>query len=98
MRKVGGTTLRSIGHISRLRRLVDNDEPYVEPFDMLAELSDDSLQIAAHMREVHGLCEEHGDIASANYLETWIDEAERRIWFLFEASPRSDDVLGYTPD
>jgi starvation-inducible DNA-binding protein len=98
VRKVGGTTLRSIGHVARLRRLADNDEPYVAPFDMLGELRDDNLQVAAHMREAHGLCEEHGDTASASYLEAWIDEAERRIWFLFEASPRGDDVLGYPPD
>jgi starvation-inducible DNA-binding protein len=98
VRKLGGTTLRSIGHVSRLQRLADNDETYVAPFDMLAELRDDNLQIAAHMREAHGLCEEHGDAASASYLEIWIDEAERRVWFLFEASPRDDATLGYTPD
>jgi starvation-inducible DNA-binding protein len=98
VRKVGGTTLRSIGHVSRLQRLADNDETYLAPFDMLAELLDDNLQIAAHLRDAHGLCEEHGDVASASYLETWIDETERRAWFLFEASPCADDTQGYSPD
>jgi starvation-inducible DNA-binding protein len=98
VRKVGGTTLRSIGHVSQLQRLPDNDEAYVAPFDMLAELRDDNLQIAAHMREAHGLCEEHGDVASASYLEIWIDETERRVWFLFEASPRDCSNMRYTPD
>jgi starvation-inducible DNA-binding protein len=98
VRKLGGTTLRSIGHVSRLQRIADNDEAYVTPFDMLAELCDDNLQIAANLREVHGVCEEHGDVASASYLENWIDEAERRIWFLFEASPRDDDAVSYTPE
>jgi len=86
VRKLGGTTLRSIGHASRLQRLADNNEDYVTPFDMLAELRDDNLQIAAHLREVHGVCEEHGDVAGASYIEVWVDEAERRVWFLFEAS------------
>jgi starvation-inducible DNA-binding protein len=86
VRKIGGTTLRSIGHIGRLQRVLDNDADYVTPLDMLAELRDDNKQLAAHMRETHGLCDEHGDVASASLLETWIDEAERRTWFLFEAS------------
>jgi starvation-inducible DNA-binding protein len=86
VRKIGGTTLRSIGHVSRLQRLLDNDADYVTPLDMLAELRDDNKQLAAHLRETHGLCDEHGDVASASLLETWIDEAERRTWFLFEAS------------
>ncbi|MGH8070022.1 MAG: Dps family protein [Candidatus Entotheonellia bacterium] len=88
VRKVGGTTLRSIGHISRLQRVLDNDAEYVTPLDMLAELRDDNKQLAAHMRETHALCEEHGDVASASLLEVWIDEAERRAWFLFEATRR----------
>jgi starvation-inducible DNA-binding protein len=87
-RKIGGTTLRSIGHISRQQRLLDNDADYVTPLDMLAELRDDNLQLAAYMRETHDLCDEHGDVASASLLETWIDEAEGRAWFLFEASRR----------
>jgi starvation-inducible DNA-binding protein len=85
VRKIGGTTLRSVGHVARLQRVLDNDADYVAPQDMLAELRDDNTQLAAHMREIHGLCDEHGDVASASLLEVWIDEAERRTWFLFEA-------------
>jgi starvation-inducible DNA-binding protein len=84
-RKIGGTTLRSIGHIARLQRLQDNDAEFVSPQDMLAELRDDNKQLAAAMQEVHDLCDEHGDVATASFLETFIDEAERRTWFLFEA-------------
>jgi starvation-inducible DNA-binding protein len=86
VRKIGGTTLRSVGQIARQQRVLDNDADYVTPLDMLAELRDDNLQLAAHMRETHGLCDERGDVASASLLENWIDEAERRVWFLFEAS------------
>jgi starvation-inducible DNA-binding protein len=86
VRKIGGTTLRSIGQIARQQRVLDNDADYVTPLDMLAELRDDNLQLAVHMRETHGLCDEHADVASASLLENWIDEAERRVWFLFEAS------------
>ncbi len=85
VRKLGGTTLRSIGHISRLQRVLDNDSDYVEPSDMLAELREDNQVLAARLRAVHDLCDEHGDIASASLLETWTDETERRTWFLFEA-------------
>jgi starvation-inducible DNA-binding protein len=85
VRKIGGTTLRSIGHIGRLQRVEDNDADFVTPMDMLAELRDDNKQVVAHMRETHDLCEEHGDVATASLLEVWIDEAERRTWFLFEA-------------
>ena len=85
-RKIGGATLRSIGEISRKQRLLDNDAEYVTPTDMLAELRDDNLQLAAAMREVHELCEEHGDVATHSLLEIWIDEAQRRAWFLFEAT------------
>jgi starvation-inducible DNA-binding protein len=85
-RKIGGTTIRSIGHIGRLKRVLDNDAEFVTPLDMLAELRDDNRQLAVHLRETHGLCDEHGDVASASLLETWIDEAERRTWFLFEAT------------
>jgi starvation-inducible DNA-binding protein len=85
VRKIGGTTLRSIGHIARLQRVSDNDADYVTPQDMLAELRDDNKDLAARMRETHSLCEEHEDVATASLLEVWIDEAERRIWFLFEA-------------
>src|ERR1700686_3333562 len=86
VRKLGGTTLRSIGHVRRLQRVLDNDADFVTPLDMLAELRDDNKQLVASMHETHGLCDEHGDVASASLLETWIDEAERRAWFLFEAT------------
>jgi starvation-inducible DNA-binding protein len=89
VRKIGGATLRSIGHIARLKRLLDNDADYVTPQDMLAELRDDNKQLVAQMRETHGLCDEGGDVATASLLEVWIDEAERRTWFLFEASRRA---------
>jgi starvation-inducible DNA-binding protein len=85
-RKVGGTTLRSIGHIGRLQRLLDNDAPYVEPADMLAELADDNRQLAAFMRQTHDLCDDHDDVATESLLEEFIDQTEKRIWFLFEAS------------
>src|SRR5216110_2621247 len=85
VRKVGGTTLRSIGHIGRLQRVLDNDADFVTPLDMLAELRDDNKRLAAHMRETHGVCDERGDVATASLLEVWIDEAEKRVWFLFEA-------------
>jgi starvation-inducible DNA-binding protein len=86
VRKIGGTTLRSIGHVGRLQRVLDNDADFVTPNDMLAELRDDNKQLAASLRETHGLCDEHDDVATASLLEVWIDEAERRTWFLFEAS------------
>lgn len=86
VRKIGGTTLRSIGQIARLQRIFDNDAGFVTPLDMLAELRDDNRQLAANLREAHGLCDEHGDVAGASLLEIWIDEAERRAWFLFEAT------------
>jgi starvation-inducible DNA-binding protein len=91
VRKIGGTTIRSIGHIARLQRVLDNDADYVSPMDMLAELRDENLQMAARMRETHGLCDEHGDVATASLLEVWIDEAERRHWFLFEATRKGDE-------
>jgi starvation-inducible DNA-binding protein len=86
VRKIGGTTLRSIGHIGRLQRVLDNDADFVTPMDMLAELRDDNKQLVTNLRETHGLCDEHGDVATASLLENWIDEAERRTWFLFEAT------------
>lgn len=85
-RKIGGTTLRSIGHIARLQRLKDNDAEYVTPLDMLAELRDDNQQTLISLREVHDLCDEHGDVATASLIENWIDETERRVWFLFETT------------
>ena len=86
VRKIGGTTLRSIGHIARLQRLLDNDAEFVSPSAMLAELRDDNRQLTAWMRETHALCDEHNDVATASLLEVWIDEAERRTWFLFETT------------
>jgi starvation-inducible DNA-binding protein len=88
IRKIGGTTLRSIGHIARTQRVQDNDAQYVEPLDMLAELREDNKELAARLREVHDVCDEHRDIATASLIETWIDETERRTWFLFEATRR----------
>jgi starvation-inducible DNA-binding protein len=86
IRKVGGSTLRSIGHIARLQRVKDNDADYVEPLDMLAELREDNQSLAARLREVHEVVDEARDIATASLIENWIDETERRVWFLFEAS------------
>ena len=86
VRKVGGTTLRSIGHIGRLQRVLDNDADYVTPQDMLAELADDNRAAVVHLREAHGMCDEENDVATASLIEVWIDQAERRAWFLFEAS------------
>jgi len=83
-RKIGGTTIRSIGQIGRLQRIRDNDVDYVTAADMLAELRDDNQQLVAHMRETHSLCDEHGDVATTSLIEVWIDEAERRTWFLYE--------------
>jgi len=88
VRKIGGMTIRSIGHISRLQRVLDNDADYVEPDDMLAELCEDNKTLAARLREAHNVCDEHRDIATASLIEVWIDETERRTWFLFEASQR----------
>jgi starvation-inducible DNA-binding protein len=88
VRKLGGITLRSVGHVGRLQRILDNDAEFVAPEDMLAELCDDNKQLTASLRETHGLCDEHGDVATASLLEVWIDEAERRTWFLFETGRR----------
>src|ERR1700756_4319005 len=93
VRKLGGTTLRSIGHIARLQRVLDNDAEFVTPLDMLAELREDNQRLAQRMRETHNVCEEHGDVATASLLEVWIDEAERRAWFLFETT-RSAETAG----
>jgi starvation-inducible DNA-binding protein len=86
IRKIGGPTLKSIGAIARAQRVLDNDAEYVDPLDMLAELREDSKQLAARLREAHNVCDEHRDIATASLIEVWIDETERRTWFLFEAS------------
>lgn len=94
VRKIGGLTLHSIGHIARLQRLADNDADYVEPEDMLAELCEDNKTLAARLREVHNVCDEHRDVATASLIEVWIDETERRTWFLYEAS-RRDMTTGH---
>ena len=90
VRKLGGSSLRSIGQIGRLQRVLDNDADYVTPQDMLAELREDNQQLAARMREAHAVCEEHGDVATASLIEVWIDEAERRVWFLYETSRKAE--------
>ena len=84
VRKIGGTTVRSIGQISRLQRIVDSNAEYVEPLDMIAELREDNAILTRNMREVHSLCDEAADVATASLLENWIDETEKRTWFLFE--------------
>ena len=94
IRKVGGSTLRSIGHIARSQRVLDNDADYVEPSDMLAELRDDNQALTVNLRTTHDLCNEHRDIASASLIEGWIDETERRTWFLFE-STRAAGTTGH---
>jgi starvation-inducible DNA-binding protein len=90
VRKVGGGTLRSIGQIAAMKRVSDNDAEYVEPSDMLAELREDNKALAGRLREAHNVCEEYRDIATASLIEVWIDETERRTWFLFEAGRRGD--------
>jgi starvation-inducible DNA-binding protein len=84
IRKIGGGTLKSIGHISRLQRVLDNNAEYVDPSDMIAELAEDNKTLAARLREAHNVCDEHRDVATASLIEVWIDETERRTWFLFE--------------
>ena len=88
VRKIGGSTIKSIGQISQTQRVLDNDADYVEPDDMLAELCEDNKNLTSRLREVHNVCDGHRDIATASLIETWIDETERRTWFLFEASQR----------
>ena len=88
VRKLGGITLRSIGQISRMQRVLDNDAEYVEPMDMLAELAEDNKALTARLRQVHNVCDKHRDVATASLIEVWIDETERRAWFLFEATRR----------
>jgi starvation-inducible DNA-binding protein len=88
VRKIGGTTIRSIGHIARLQRIADNDAEFVTPADMLSELREDEKAFVLSMRAVHALCDDAGDVATASLLENWIDQGQRRIWFLFEATRR----------
>src|SRR5213596_3912669 len=90
VRKLGGITLHSIGEIARTQRVLDNDAEYVEPLDMLAELAEDNKTLAARLREAHNVCEEHRDIATTSLIEVWIDETERRAWFLFETTRRAN--------
>ena len=84
VRKIGGTTIRSIGHIARLQRVLDNDAEYVTPTDMLSELHEDDKALVLSMRAIHSLCDDAGDVATASVLENWIDQSQRRSWFLFE--------------
>jgi starvation-inducible DNA-binding protein len=86
IRKIGGSTLHSIGHISRLQRVTDNDAAYVAPFDMLIEVMNDNIGLTTRLRDAHCVCDEHRDIATASLIEVWIDETERRTWFLYEAT------------
>lgn len=88
VRKIGGTTVRSIGHIARLQRIPDNDADFVTPADMLSELHEDDKALTLSMRAIHALCDDAGDVATASLLENWIDQSERRRWFLFEATRR----------
>ena len=90
VRKLGGITIRSIGQIARIQRLADNDADYVEPSDMLAELAQDNTALVSSLRQAHNVCEEHGDVATASLIEVWLDETERRVWFLFEAGRGGD--------
>jgi starvation-inducible DNA-binding protein len=94
VRKLGGLTIRSIGDIARTQRLADNDAEYVEPSDMLSELREDNRTLVASLREAHNVCEQHRDIATTSLIEVWVDETERRAWFLFEAS-RPGDSSGH---
>ncbi|MDF7671083.1 DNA starvation/stationary phase protection protein [Orbaceae bacterium ESL0721] len=90
VRKLGGTTLRSISHISKLQSIKDNNADYVEPSDMLAELCQDNIHLTARMREAHDICDEYNDTATASLIEEWIDQTEKRAWFLFETSRKID--------
>ncbi|HTO73601.1 MAG TPA: DNA starvation/stationary phase protection protein [Gemmatimonadales bacterium] len=92
VRKVGGLTIHSVGQIAALKRIRDNDSEYVDPSDMLAELAEDNRTLAQALREAHGVCDEHGDIATASLIEVWVDEGERRAWFLFETGRRGDSA------
>src|SRR4026207_1374863 len=90
IRKLGGLTIKSIGQISRLQRVLDNDADSVDPAGMVAELAEDTQSLAARLREAHNVCDEHRDVATASLIEVWIDETERRAWFLFEATRRAN--------
>jgi starvation-inducible DNA-binding protein len=90
VRKLGAVTIRSIGQMSRMQRIADNDADYVEPSDMLAELASDSRSLSGSLRQAHNVCEEYGDVATASLIEVWLDETERRTWFLYESSRHRD--------
>jgi starvation-inducible DNA-binding protein len=92
VRKLGHSTIKSIGQIARTQRVLDNDAEYVEPEDMLAELVEDNKALTSRLREAHDVCEEHNDVATASLIEVWIDETERRTWFLFEATRHLDST------
>ena len=94
VRKIGGTTIRSVGQVTRLQRIADNDAEFVEPWAMLAELRDDNLHLTAAKRRAHDACAQHGDVATTSQLEVWIDEAERRSWFLYEATRQAPGSNG----
>jgi len=91
VRKIGGTTIRSIGHIAKLKRVDDNDADFVAAHDMLLELMDDNKSQIRNMRSAHKLADDHEDAATASLLEIFIDEAEKRCWFLFEATREAED-------
>jgi starvation-inducible DNA-binding protein len=91
VRRLGGNTIHSIGEIARLARVLDNDAQFVTPLDMLAELRDDNQRLIGSLRELHALCDERRDIATASLIEGWVDEAERRVWFLFESGRRGEE-------
>ena len=91
VRKIGGTTLRSIGHIAKLQTIEDNDAEFVPPAMMLRELMNDNKKVAENMRKAHEVCDDHDDIASASFIENWLDQTEKRTWFLFEASRNATD-------
>ena len=90
IRKLGGSTIRSIGHIARHQRVLDNDAEYVVPLEMFSELCEDNKELAARLRELHSLCDAHHDVATAGLIAGWVDEAERRMWFLFEMTRKGD--------
>ena len=91
VRKLGGVTLRSVGQIAKLQTIQDNNESYVPPREMLRELMEDNKKMVAAMRKAHKVADDKDDPATAGLLELFIDETERRTWFLFEASRREGD-------
>ena len=96
VRKNGGTTLRSIGHVGRVQRILDNDADYVTPNDMLTELADDNERLVGYMRAIHATCDEHNDAATASLIENWLDDGEQRVWFLYEFLYESTRNVGLT--